>query len=64
MKSTRTNKNFSGEIKTKIGNGQTLITPVGADSSDKSGGARKEVPAKMKMGGGMNNLSDTLGKDA
>lgn len=60
----RSNKIFAGNIKTKAGRGQTLVTPVGKDSSDYSGGRTKEIPKQMKMGGGMNNLSDTLGKDA
>jgi hypothetical protein len=58
----RSNTNMSGTVKKSIGDGQTLVTPVGMDHSDYSGGARKEVAAKMKMGGGMSNLSDTLGK--
>lgn len=62
MEPKRSNPMTAGMVKKSIGNGQTLVTPVGHDNSDYSGGARKEVPAKAKMGGGMNNLSDTLGK--
>lgn len=64
MEMKRYSNAYSGTIKQSIGKGQTLQTPVGKDSSDWSGGKNKEIPAKMKMGGSMTNLSDTLGKDA
>jgi hypothetical protein len=60
----RSVNNFAGTIKTDAARGQKLVTPVGKDSSDYSGGKRKEVPQAIKMGGGMNNLSDTLGEKA
>lgn len=64
MEFKRSSTAFGGVIKKSVGNGQTLVTPVGKDSSDWSGGKSKEIPNKMKMGGGLHNLSDTLGKDA
>lgn len=60
----RSNTAYGGTFTTKADRGQKLVTPVGKDSSDWSGGKTKEIPGKMKMGGGMNNLSDTIGKDA
>lgn len=62
MEMKRSNNAYGGTIKQSIGKGQTLVTPVGKDSSDYSGGKNKEIPAKMKMNGSMSNLSHTLGK--
>ena len=61
----RKNDTNQGKVDKSAARGQTVRTPIGKDSSDYSGPANKEVPAKMKMGGGMNNLSATLpsGKD-
>ena len=56
----RSNDTNQGKVDMSAARGQTLRTPIGKDSSDYSGPASKEVTAKMKMGGGMNNLSDTL----
>lgn len=56
----RSNENVQGEIKTSAARGQTLVTPVGKDNSDISFGKTGEVPNRMKMGGGMNNLSDSI----
>ena len=60
----RNNKTNQGNINKSAARGQTLRTPIGKDSSDYSGPKSKEVPASMKMGGGMNNLSHSIpGKD-
>ena len=60
----RSNDTNQGQVSRSLARGQTLQTPIGKDSSDYSGKQSDEVTAKMKMGGGMNNLSDTLpGKD-
>lgn len=56
----RSNENVQGEVRTSAARGQTLVTPVGKDSSDHSFGKAKEVPNKMKMGGGLNNLSHSI----
>lgn len=56
----RSNKTNQGKKDTSAARGQTLRTPIGKDSSDFSGPAKKEVTAQMKMGGGMSNLSHTL----
>ena len=60
----RYNKGHQGKVEKSAARGQTIRTPLGKDSSDWSGKAADEVPAKLKMGGGMNNLSHTIpGKD-
>lgn len=59
----RSNDTNQGTSNTSLARGQTLQTPIGKDSSDYSGSAAKEVTSKMKMGGGMDNLSDTLPSD-
>lgn len=60
----RTNGDTNQGVFTKdLARGQKLQTPVGKDSSDWGGKASDEIPSKMKMGGGMNNLSDTLPSD-
>lgn len=56
----RTNDALPAKVDKSAARGQTLRTPVGKDSSDYCGGARKEITAKMKMGGSMDNLSHTL----
>ncbi len=57
-------KTNEGVFKKEAARGQTLVTPVGMDNSDYAGPASKEVPNKMKMGGGMDNLSHSIpGKD-
>lgn len=53
----RSNDTNEGTVTKSLARGQTLQTPVGKDSSDYSGSMAKEVPAKMKMGGGMSNTS-------
>jgi hypothetical protein len=49
-----------GTTTKSLGRGQSLQTPIGKDSSDYSGKAADEVPAKLKMGGGVDDLSRTL----
>lgn len=60
----RSNSTNQGKVDQSAARGQTLRTPVGKDSSDWSGSAAKEIPAKMKMGGGMDNYSASLPKKA
>lgn len=59
----RHNDTNQGKVTSSAARGQTIQTPIGKDSSDWSGKQSDEVPAKMKMGGGMNNLTHTLGED-
>lgn len=59
----RHNDTNQGKVTSEAARGQKIVTPIGKDSSDWSGKQTDEVPAKMKMGGGMSNLSHTLGKD-
>jgi hypothetical protein len=56
----RSNDTNQGKVDKSAARGQTLRTPIGKDSSDWSGKASDEVTAKMKMGGGMNDLSRTI----
>jgi hypothetical protein len=56
----RSNDTNQGKVEKSAARGQTIRTPVGKDSSDWSGKATDEIPAKLKMGGGMDNLSHTL----
>lgn len=56
----RSNKTNQGHVDKSAARGQTIRTPVGKDSSDWSGKPADEIPAKLKMGGGMDNLSHTL----
>lgn len=53
-------KTNEGKVEKSIGRGQTIRTPVGKDDSDWAGRASDEIPAKIKLGGGMDNLSHTL----
>lgn len=59
----RNNDTNQGKVDKSAARGQTIRTPIGKDSSDWSGKASDEVSAKLKMGGGMNNLSHTLPKE-
>ena len=59
----RSNDTNQGKKDTSAARGQTLRTPIGKDSSDYSGPARKEVTSQMKMGGSMSNLSHSLPSD-
>ena len=56
----RNNHNNEGKVDKSAARGQTIRTPVGKDSSDWSGKPADEIPAKLKMGGGMNNLSHSI----
>lgn len=59
----RSNDTNQGTSNKSLARGQTLQTPIGKDSSDYSGSKADEVPAKFKMGGGLDNFSDTIPSD-
>lgn len=62
MSIKRTNDNTNqGTTSKSLARGQTLLTPIGKDSSDYSGPASKEVTSKMKMGGGIHDYSKVRG---
>jgi hypothetical protein len=58
----RYNETNQGKVSKSLARGQTLVTPIGKDSSDYSGPISKEVPAKMKLGGGIHDYSKVNGK--
>lgn len=59
----RSNDTNQGKATKSLARGQSLVTPIGKDSSDYSGPASKEVTAKMKLGGGVNDYSKTDPRD-
>jgi hypothetical protein len=57
----RSNETNQGKASRDIGKGQTLVTPIGKDSSDYAGPVSKEVTSKMKLGGGIHDYSKVKG---
>jgi hypothetical protein len=56
----RNNETNQGKVDSSAARGQTIRTPVGKDSSDWSGKASDEIPAKMKMRGGIDNYDAVM----
>ena len=57
------NETNQGKVTKTLARGQTLVTSLGKDSSDYAGSMADEVPAKLKMGGGINDTSRSDPKD-
>jgi hypothetical protein len=59
----RTNETNQGKVTKSLARGQSLVTPIGKDSSDYAGPISKEVTSKMKLGGGIHDYSKVNGRD-